>query len=107
MSDTPKADKVADSGLRLTTDSTSSRNFDLALKLVECMGTLAHAAHILAKTCQWSEDADGNWGTACGEIFSFFDGGPKENKANWCQYCGGELVAVPYPSNVDMETRDQ
>jgi hypothetical protein len=54
----------------------------------------------IKSSCQWSEDSDGNWDTACGETFTFTDGGPKENRARWCPYCGGELVAAPYPQNV-------
>jgi len=81
----------------------NARDSDLAILLVEAMGTLGRAATILAKTCQWSEDSDGNWDTSCGETFVFEHGGPKENKARWCQYCGGELVAVPHPQNENIQ----
>lgn len=74
----------------------SSRPFDVGLNLIDAVG---HASRILCRSCQWSEDSGGNWDTACGEVFTFTDGGPKENKARFCQYCGGELVAVPFPHN--------
>jgi hypothetical protein len=48
-----------------------------------------------APSCEWTEDEDGNWDTACGECFVFEFGGPKENKARWCQYCGGKLETKP------------
>jgi hypothetical protein len=51
------------------------------------------------KTCQWREDTEGRWDTECGQCFDFNDGGPKENKALWCQYCGGELIPVPFSEN--------
>ena len=66
----------------------------------------APGAKVIKPSCQWSEDLDGNWDTACGETFTFTDGGPKENKAHWCQYCGGELVAVPHPHNVEVSRGD-
>ena len=59
------------------------------------------ATRILCRTCQWSEDEDGNWDSACGECHTFTTDGPKENKARWCCYCGGELVAVPFSHNVE------
>lgn len=66
------------------------------------MTLISRAVPILLKpSCQWTEDLDGKWDTACGEMFAFAHGGPKENKARWCQYCGGELVSVPYQHNDD------
>lgn len=47
-------------------------------------------------SCRWSEDEEGHWDTACGECFVFETGGPKENKARWCPYCGGELIEIRY-----------
>ena len=44
-----------------------------------------------AKECKWKEDEDGNWETGCGEIFTFTDGGPQENRQKHCGYCGGKL----------------
>ena len=97
--DTAEAEQPDSAGCTPTPGSASSRNLDLAMTLIESMGTLGRAAAFLAKTCQWSEDLDGNWDTACGECFTFTDGGPNENKVRWCCYCGGELVAVPHPQN--------
>jgi len=42
-------------------------------------------------TCTWSTD-DGVWGTTCGNCFEFTTGGPRENKMEFCPYCGGALV---------------
>ena len=74
---------------------------------MEAMTLISRAVPVLLqKSCQWSEDEDGNWDTACGEKFCFVDGsGPKENKARWCLYCGGQMVAVPYPHNADVDAR--
>lgn len=54
-----------------------------------------------AETCEWREDADGNWDSACDEKWSFIDGGPAENCARFCHGCGGRLVAVPYVDPFD------
>ena len=97
MSAKKKANKGSYGGSPGMTCCVSSRPFDVGMNLIDAVG---RASRILCRSCQWSEDSDGNWDTACGEIFTFTDGGPKENKAHWCQYCGGELVAVPFPHNV-------
>ena len=48
------------------------------------------------KTCKWTEDIDGDgevsWDTECKQKFCFIEGGPKDNKMNFCCYCGGELI---------------
>lgn len=46
--------------------------------------------------CQWSEDEDGNWDTDCGECFVFEAGGPTENRAKWCFYCGRRIEPVGF-----------
>ena len=47
--------------------------------------------------CPWTEVvghwSDGHWETGCGEAFNFFDGGPIENRMNYCPYCGKPLSA--------------
>jgi rRNA maturation endonuclease Nob1 len=46
------------------------------------------------KTCRWKEivtDDDDHWKTSCGEEFQWTSGGPTENGAKFCPYCGGKL----------------
>lgn len=47
-------------------------------------------------TCLWVEDTDpnmsGNWHSSCGEMWSFIDGGPKENNMTFCHHCGKRVV---------------
>lgn len=49
--------------------------------------------------CRWIADGDGceieAYDTSCGERFAFNEGGPADNKAAFCQYCGGKLIEVP------------
>jgi hypothetical protein len=49
-----------------------------------------------ARVCKWREDDPdfGTWRTGCGHLWSFNAGGPKENDAKFCQYCGGALDAA-------------
>jgi hypothetical protein len=49
-----------------------------------------------ARVCKWREDDPdfGTWRTGCGHLWSFNAGGPEENDAKFCQYCGGELTAA-------------
>ena len=44
--------------------------------------------------CEWREDENGTWRTGCGESFEFVVGGPRDNGARYCQYCGATLVQV-------------
>lgn len=41
--------------------------------------------------CQWADHETEGWQTACGEAFVFIDGGPKENKFQFCPYCGRKV----------------
>lgn len=45
--------------------------------------------------CDWCVDDDGVWYTGCGHAWQFEDGGPTENGAKWCAYCGGRLSEAP------------
>ena len=47
----------------------------------------------LERSCVWTEDEDGNWDTGCGTCFVFNGGTPQDNKAEFCPYCGGNIVA--------------
>ena len=42
--------------------------------------------------CEWHEDERGLWHTQCGNVFEFYDGGPKENNFRFCPYCGRRLI---------------
>lgn len=48
------------------------------------------------RTCEWRSDADEVWHTECGHAFVFTEGGPEENSAEFCQYCGGKLIAIKH-----------
>lgn len=41
--------------------------------------------------CLWIEDVYSVWETACGNMFEFSVGSPKENKVRFCMYCGKKL----------------
>lgn len=49
-------------------------------------------------TCTWSKDPDFEMGdtydSACGEKWSFIDGGPTENRVSFCQGCGKPVKIV-------------
>ena len=58
---------------------------------------------MLLTECIWTPDSDGTFETACGNAFVFGDGGPRENGARFCPYCGRPLTAV---DRVDAFTED-
>jgi len=41
--------------------------------------------------CDWREDEDGNWDTACGDKHILLTGTPHENGMWFCCYCGARL----------------
>lgn len=44
------------------------------------------------RKCKWKPDEDGIYDTECGGRFEFEEGGPKENRTKYCQYCRGILI---------------
>ncbi len=70
-----------------------------ALRAAEDRFALAEARPFGARhECEWCVDDDGVWYTGCGHAWQFEDGGPKENSAKFCQYCGGRLTEAPNAS---------
>ena len=53
-------------------------------------------------TCAWSQEDDdtmpGTYRSACGELWSFIDGGWQENKVRYCHGCGGKVVDAHTPA---------
>jgi hypothetical protein len=47
------------------------------------------------KPCQWQQDPDGDWDTACGHRFIILAGTPTENDMRFCCYCGKPLKDTP------------
>lgn len=45
--------------------------------------------------CRWSEDEDGQWHTACGNLFHF-DSDPPHDWMNFCCYCASPVALQPY-----------
>lgn len=62
-------------------------------------------------TCAWREEDP--WGpmpdtyaTSCGELWSFTDGGPAENRVKFCHRCGKPVEVVPYQQPADEDDAD-
>jgi hypothetical protein len=73
----------------------------------EIEAVLAGAAALRqqGQTCRWTEEEYGEyWESACGETWSFTDGGPAENNARFCHGCGKPLEAVAY--EIPLEEAD-
>jgi len=43
---------------------------------------------VLRKQCDWIEDVDGVWQTACDNLFEINEGTPEQNNMKFCCYCG-------------------
>ena len=48
------------------------------------------------ESCTWTEQDDkdmpSTYESSCGEMWSFIDGGVKENRVTYCHHCGGKVV---------------
>lgn len=58
---------------------------------------------VAAPQCRWTEDADGNWDTACGETWTMIDGLPTENHYRFCPGCGKGLLEIRYVEPIEPE----
>ena len=59
------------------------------------------AAPATEEKCKWKENEDGWWETECDHAWEFNDGGPKENKAIYCPYCGKKIDAIRWKAPTD------
>jgi len=54
----------------------------------------------MIETCKWTFDIDTfsdtiqPWHTECKQAYCFNEGGPEDNKLNYCPYCGKEIEVV-------------
>jgi hypothetical protein len=92
MSDLKQAAQMALEALTIYSDAQCSikgRNAITALK-----AALEQQAD--PPTCAWSPEDDdtmpGTYRSACGELWSFIDGGWKENRVLFCYRCGAKVV---------------
>lgn len=47
--------------------------------------------------CVWTFDENTcSWDTDCDNKFQFMNGTPEENKAKYCQYCGGRIKPIRF-----------
>ncbi|MCC4118807.1 hypothetical protein LLG90_25985, partial [Aromatoleum toluclasticum] len=53
----------------------------------------------IGDACLWIENNEAIWNTACGEAWSFVDGGPADNNVKFCHGCGKPVLAVPCMAN--------
>ena len=73
---------------------------EIALGFVSLAITQGRAALANAEPtgCTWTKDPDFEMGdtydSACGEKWSFIDGGPTENRVSFCQGCGKPVKIV-------------
>ena len=58
------------------------------------------------KTCDWTEDMDGNWETQCGGMFIVEAGSPADNDMKFCCYCGGKLLQCSYQEQYEESNAD-
>lgn len=53
--------------------------------------------------CDWKEDEDGIWATACGQFLVFDYGSPKEHGYKFCHRCGKPIQFTNYQPKQEEE----
>lgn len=57
--------------------------------------------------CNWVEDSDGNWATACGNTFCLDPSEPPEaHGMKFCCYCGKSLASFSYKELEELDEDD-
>ena len=76
--------------------STSANSFDNRIMGIRVFRAALAGAETTG--CLWSKDPDFEMGdtydSACGEKWSFIDGGPAENRVRFCQGCGKPVKLI-------------
>jgi hypothetical protein len=54
-----------------------------------------------AEHCDWFTDYEGAWGSDCGMLWEFTDGGPTENRVKFCMGCGKPVNVLPPDEDED------
>lgn len=72
--------------------------------LAACAGGRVQVPLTEKGPCRWAEDdpwgaMPGTYASDCGELWTFNDGGPKENSVRFCQGCGRPVEVVPFPED--------
>ena len=81
-------------GERLTVLQAELANADRLLRLIDDSRLIDASPKGGIDACAWAGDGEGNWHTACGEIFTLMEGTPTDNKMRHCPYCGKNLRAT-------------
>lgn len=75
-----------------TTESAWIARDQIDIELGRIESALAQQAEQVPEICEWKQDPDYELGdtyhSSCGELWSFVDGGPKENRVSYCHNCG-------------------
>ena len=69
---------------------------DMELRWIHQYGDARALAGQQRESCTWTEQDDkdmpGTYESSCGEMWSFIEGGLKENRVTYCHHCGGKVV---------------
>ena len=72
----------------------------------ELDGIISVMLRDLHTPCRWTEDADGNWDTACGACLCFETDPREDTTLRFCQNCGHPLELVSYVEPVIDEEEE-
>ena len=66
---------------------------ELRHRLGQYEATGLNPEDITGRTCEYSEDDDETWSCSeCPANWTFTDGGPEDNRVNYCPECGRKVV---------------
>jgi hypothetical protein len=85
--------------LGIDSDNTFMASFGFLERFAQLQRLREHSSKEVAE-CKWKAEDDenmpGTYNGICGVMYSFMEGGIKENTCNFCPQCGGKVIeAIP------------
>ena len=90
------------------------KNLDSDDKIITYQRAVAELIRIIESLleekgeCEWTEEdpwgvTPNTWQTTCGNLFTYTEGGPFENDAKFCCYCGKKLAVVRFQAEEEPD----
>ena len=96
--------EMVDSELLSMLEDVANREIPCQVAYADIQKRLAAVHADIGEMCEWRENEDGMWETACENTFVFEEDGPEENGQKFCCYCGKPLKAFPFVYPTEEET---
>ena len=83
----------------IVANTVGAEDIEDALRATLAAPATAPATAPEQQECKWTFDDDesNTWASGCGELWTYIDGGPSENRVKYCHGCGKPVVLEDKP----------